>query len=714
MIIKEITIQNFRSYYGKVRFELSEGFNLIIGSNGDGKTTFFDALHWLFRTDGTQQADKALISKKREKELNNGDYDSVQVSLTYDNDDDERTLVKSFVFRKDANGVIHAESPSFELYKRIGTEKTIVRGDLYERDFPKEIRQYSMFKGETELNIFKSPDALRMLVNLFSDVKDFEPYIGFMKYAAGCAATAAENARKTDRKNLKRITDLENDRKKLMSDLEDVERDLRKKENESANFERMLNDIENCKEASELLEATNRRISSLESKKATLESKLYGRENYNARLLDDMWILQGMDAIANEYMAKVAQFSKAKRKATKDYHEQKGAKKLVNKIDLGFIPLAANVPDRSTLEELLHDEVCKVCGRPAPKGSDPWLFMKHKLEDFLASMQKDAAEEDDEDDLFVRHYTEELTSKATTLNDNMGFDLVQLKQRISTEIDNIDSLHNQINAVRVSLEKAEDDKNRILADNEGYTEDQLKNAYEEIINMGKGKRDADLKIQSLKMQQESLNNKLEEVEKELMSISKDSAAGQYAISADVMERLQKAFKEAKKQNKKDLLTKIEERANEFLDKLNINDFKGRIILYRMSEDVVMPQLVNVDKMEMTNTNTALRTTMNMAILFSISSLSHDKNETEYPLIFDAPTSSFADAKETQFFNILGTLEKQIIVVTKSFLKDVGDGHSELDNERVGKINGCIMRIAKKTPFDDRDLATIQTVLIPIK
>ena len=52
MIIKEIRIRNFRSYYGDDNtFEFSEGLTLILGDNGDGKTTFFEALEWLFRTE---------------------------------------------------------------------------------------------------------------------------------------------------------------------------------------------------------------------------------------------------------------------------------------------------------------------------------------------------------------------------------------------------------------------------------------------------------------------------------------------------------------------------------------------------------------------------------------------------------------------------------------------------------------------------------------
>lgn len=41
MIIKEIQIKNFRSYYGdNNKFEFSDGLTLILGDNGDGKTTF--------------------------------------------------------------------------------------------------------------------------------------------------------------------------------------------------------------------------------------------------------------------------------------------------------------------------------------------------------------------------------------------------------------------------------------------------------------------------------------------------------------------------------------------------------------------------------------------------------------------------------------------------------------------------------------------------
>lgn len=49
MIIKDIKIKNFRSYYGYNTLTLSKGLTLVIGDNGDGKTTLFEALEWLFK-----------------------------------------------------------------------------------------------------------------------------------------------------------------------------------------------------------------------------------------------------------------------------------------------------------------------------------------------------------------------------------------------------------------------------------------------------------------------------------------------------------------------------------------------------------------------------------------------------------------------------------------------------------------------------------------
>ena len=92
------------------------------------------------------------------------------------------------------------------------------------------------------------------------------------------------------------------------------------------------------------------------------------------------------------------------------------------------------------------------------------------------------------------------------------------------------------------------------------------------------------------------------------------------------------------------------------------------------------------------------------------SLTTIKHENDYPLIFDAPTSSFTAAKESDFFGVIAGINKQTIIVTKSFLIEDADGNSKLDKERLKEIDAKKYRIEKKRPFDEKDLSTIQTTV----
>lgn len=84
MRIKSIDIKNFRSYYGENNhFEFSDGLTLILGDNGDGKTTFFEALEWLFDTT-SERANLSNVSEMRKSKLEIGEHDEVYVAMTFD------------------------------------------------------------------------------------------------------------------------------------------------------------------------------------------------------------------------------------------------------------------------------------------------------------------------------------------------------------------------------------------------------------------------------------------------------------------------------------------------------------------------------------------------------------------------------------------------------------------------------------------------------
>ena len=95
MIIKEIRIKNFRSYYGDNNiFEFSDGLTLILGDNGDGKTTFFDALQWLFNTT-IDKGNVDHMSEMRKSKMEIGEKDVVSVAMLFEHDG-EKSVEKSF------------------------------------------------------------------------------------------------------------------------------------------------------------------------------------------------------------------------------------------------------------------------------------------------------------------------------------------------------------------------------------------------------------------------------------------------------------------------------------------------------------------------------------------------------------------------------------------------------------------------------------------
>ena len=708
MIISKIEIENFRSYYKQNTFELTNGLNLIIGSNGDGKTTFYEALEWLFRTDGTNKMDTKFISKKRIEELFANESDDVRVSMTYVHKGKTSILEKRFHFTKSFDGEVSTSNYTFSLIENNGVERVVKDGIRFDYDFPSEIRKYTMFKGESDLDVFQNSNALRMLVDTFSDVKDFEAYFSFMEYATQKADQARDNAQKSDKKNSDKIKQLNNTIQFETSALHDIEQEIKNKENEAVNFNSLLKSIEQSKEASKLLIAVNRRIEVLSQKRAQIQARI--DEDYTINLLDDMWILMGFADIAEEYSNKVSEMDKQRRRLEQNYVYTIGQEKAIKKMQTDFVPLPVHIPGQKVMQEMLDEEICKICGRPAKKHTEPWEFMMRRLEEYKESLK---VQEDEEiPPFYANNYIVELQKRDTTLNDNLS-EITKLRHKIHEAISFNNRMHDEMKKIDENLDREYESKKRILSQADGVTEEQLLANYENISNWVDQKNKAENRIDFLKRQRALHRSKLEEAQDSLSKLAEGTTAAIFAKTALIIRQISDAFKSAKEINKKRLLHAIEDASNDFLEKLNSNDFKGTIRIIEKANGQGEAVLMNNDNTRIFTPNTALRTTYLMSVLFAIGKLSSERDKTEFPLLFDAPTSSFTDAKESEFFNVISGLKKQVIIVTKSFLKEK-NGEVVLDLKKVEEVNGSIFRIEKKKPFDDKKLGTIQTVISKIK
>lgn len=711
MIIKNITIENFRSYYGVKSMDIGDGLTLIIGANGDGKTTFFEALEWLFDTT-VEKYDEKCISKKKAAELEPQESANVRVSMTYINDGSERTVMKSFKFTKNLNGDISVSNYCHDLYIQNGVEKEIKEGyqacRIFDRDFSDSIRKYCLFKGEHDLNIFNKPEAMSVLIETFSQLKNFDPYLSFMSEAKRKAENALDNAIKADKKNSKHAQELRSLIKNEEDTINKDKEDLKSKQSEASKFQSLIEGAEQNHEASSTLVSLNERLKSLTEEREQLQKSI--KENYTFRLLDDMWILMGFEPIVEEFRTIVGDLDKEQRKQQSQYDQMKGAEKLANKmkkeLERGFVPLALDVPNENVMREMLNDEVCKVCGRPAPKGSEAYNFMKLRLDNFLAS-QNDVDEEEEIEPLFVNAYIRELTKHYSIVHNQLYF-LKNLGKNIDNAISSNTKLHSQINKLSSAIESTEEDKKRLLAQTNGLTEEQLESAFRNITEWWKGRKGAEDVCDMLKRKIEKHSKLLEEYQAEFSKISEASSAALYSRTSTAIRKIFEAFRFAKIKNKRDFLYQLEQEANGYLELLNKGDFRGYARIIEKPDNSAEIVLLDADGERIYNPNTALKTTMYMSLLFAIAKLTTVKHENDFPLIFDAPTSSFTGAKESEFFGVIGNINKQTIIVTKSFLKEEKDGKSILDTMRLKDIKAKKYRISKKYPFDDKNLATIET------
>ena len=709
MIIQKIEIQNFRSYYRENSFELINGLNLIIGSNGDGKTTFYEALEWLFRTDGTNKMDTKYISKKRSEELMHNNSDDVRVAMTYEHKGRTKVLEKMFHFTKSFDGEVTTSNYTFSLIEGNGIERIVKDGVTFDKDLPSEMRKFIMFKGEQDLNILEKSNSLKQLVDEFSEVQNFEAYFSFMEYATKNAEQARDNAQKLDKKNADKIKGLKKTIEQEKGLLSDIDREIHIKEGEAENFEGLLKNIEQSNEASKLLKSVNQRIERLSQRRSETAGRI--NENYTINLLDYMWILLGFVDTAEEYSALVNGLMNERKKQEDQYLITAGVEKAIKEAERGFTALPAHIPGRKIMEDMLNEEVCKFCGRKAEKGTDAWNYMYERLQEYKASLEGKADE--GIEPLYKNNYIDELQKRDTTLNDNLS-DIAKMRRKIQDAIAFNNRLHDDIKKIDANLNTEFEQKKRILAQADGLTEEQLLANYDNISGWMDKKKKAEGRIDILKRQREQHRAILEEAELSLSKTSEGTAAEMYAKTAMVIQQISNAFKNAKEENKRRLLDAIEEKSNLFLAKLNTNDFKGTIRIIEKQNGQGEAFLMNNDSVRIFNPNTALKTTYLMSILFAIGNLSAERDETELPLLFDAPTSSFTDTKENEFFGVISGLKKQVIIVTKSFLRDGSNGEAILDHSRIEDIEGRIFRIEKKRPFDDKKLGTIQTMITKVK
>lgn len=748
MIIKEIRIRNFRSYYGDNNvFEFSEdGLTLILGDNGDGKTTFFEALQWLFNTSTNNRENRIAISEMKKSELGIGEKEKVSVFMSFEHDG-EKSIEKSFEFERSGNGIddIKLSDQKYIGFISNGVEREPVNGaKLIERCYDAFLQRFTMLKGESKLNVFDDPTALKDLVNKFSEIHQFDKLVDNAKifkekanreYSKELAADAKVSA---DAKAL----DLKIERKS--AEIATKKKDISEKQISLDALTKRITLMEESYGKTEQFNEIQERLKAQQKNAVTKRGQIGKPEQFSWNLLDKMWVLAPFPKILKDFQKKCADLSKERRRLEKEYEKQKNielgkleaVKEMQGALVNGATELPWYLPNQETMEEMLKDRICKVCGREAPEGSEAYHFMVHKLELYKqhveAKVKKELEKKQiEEQNLYSNEYIEELHEFCMSLSGSQEAKINSIAQQAYDHIAFVESRKEELKNIEEKIQEILDEKTRLLIQASNLpdairdnldamdqldrsalakVEDALSSGFNDYKGLSKEKGRYEVELAQLKGELGILLLELKDYQEKKDGLNPESLKVKTLRDVHrVLEAIARAFVSARNYNYTQFLVDLQTRSNEYLVKLSANDFHGEIHLIRTKDESAEIRLFSTNGVEIVKPSGSQKTAMYLSVLLGISDFAQIQREERFPLIFDAATSSFGDLKEAEFYNTIGDLRKQCIIVTKDFFT-----MGELRTDDVMKLNCPVFRIKKAKGFDPTNLATIRTTVEKIK
>ena len=191
------------------------------------------------------------------------------------------------------------------------------------------------------------------------------------------------------------------------------------------------------------------------------------------------------------------------------------------------------------------------------------------------------------------------------------------------------------------------------------------------------------------------------------------SANNYLVKTrSIIKDIGQIFSETKEQKFNEFILLLERLSNDYFKEINKGAFTGNIKLSkrRVGDRLRLEVGLMEEDRKLHSPNQSLETSMHISVLFAISKLAQkDSGEEGYPLLMDAPTSSFGETKTGEFLNIISSTENQIIVMLKDYLKtDEKTGELSVKPEFKNIKKNKAFWVKLKRPFDRNSLKTINT------
>ncbi len=717
MIIKKITIENYLCYYGIKEFELSTGLNIILGENGEGKTKFFEAIDWLFNGDNRNL--QLLVSAKALAEAEINAQFRVRVSMAVEQYDEKKTVSKSFIVKKLETNECSISNYLIEGLEEnnIGERSQVDGIKLLDIIFPIKIRKYSMFKGEAQLDIFKNDEALLNLISSFSSAKHYEKYAEKGEFLREKAEKAVDDATRDNNNNQRDYRRLEAEISRLSDERNRIVVFINSTEEQISKTEENIQEAEKYVTNAEALETINERINNIRQQIISTTQKI--DENYTTALFDNGWILVNFEKIHHEFSKKVTDITNKKREIQTDFDRQigikEGKKQMKTELLNNGIPLPIGVPSKAYMEEMLKEEWCKVCNRPAEKDSPAYNFMRTRLLEYLKSQIAEGPEENEAEPIFKNDYIHRLFNMGMSHEDNLS-KLRGVKKVIKDLFEFNKKRKEDLAGWEQKLEHELTEREKVI----GTSSIGAEKLTSVLKNYNTWQRDLVTHTKDLggyKAELKRLDGELKQKKAEKDAIDIKTANTFLIKTRQILRDIEEIFNSTKEKKFNEFIESLQIKSNRIFAKINFEAFTGTIVFNKKTvagKDVVKIGLCEEDGRIFHMPNQSLLTSMHISILLAISELASELSEESYPMIFDAPTSSFGETKTTQFLNLIYEISNQKILLIKDFLVFNENTKNLALKKEFGEIkrNKAFWVILER-PFDKNVLSTLNTQVITL-
>ena len=669
MTIKNITIENFQSYYESQTLEFSNGLNLIIGNGGKGKSKLFNAFYWVLfgkiyitgigwcTTDNLPQSAKfamqryEFINKRALFKASVNEEVTASVQIELEDDKGVNYIIERSV------GALRLENDdwdsddawqvrpnilkiSFDSITGTRVLNDILAEDKINELFPDGIRNYIWFQGESleSLINFRNKDTLKAAVKHIS-------YFPYYEKLSDIISKSKVKIAGIESRKLKEVNKHNANVKGLVSSIESLNYKIGKEEE---NKKQLETNIETVKIA---LADGETKISGLasysmlvkkykdcESEISRLVSETTRIDDFQREKLPSLWILRGIEPMIQQ---------------CKDIIEQ-------HKEEEYTVPEKKYLdnPSRSKLEEILRDKKCFVCGTEFTEEDPQYHYIMERLrlqEDYLRDMEEytNNMQLSKQFNMFVgkiQDYPDSLLISLSKIDkqwkdseDDLEKYLalrrkkLDEKQKLDEQIEEIKKKHGVDPVTQAETAGIIDSRIRASRSNLENLQRKLDASKQTINNYRTDLRAAERELEKLGTRDTSV---VKVPETEWKNIS--------TFLEDICKRVQESAR-------KDLLRKIEERANVFYAKFTEHDngYKGNV---KIGEDYSIEFDAGL--------NTSHEDRKKMSIINALLSLNQEAMGIYYPFISDAPTSSF-DLETTHKY-LLGIKDifEQSIILTK--------------------------------------------------